>query len=94
MSPWESVLDVRELEPPEPYQLATDTLTHLTPGRYVKMISRRAPRLLYPWLEEHGFDELTREISADRFEIYIWIKDDFATGEYLREYGPDSQCRT
>ncbi len=48
MSVQEITLDVRDLEPPEPYERATEVLLKLEPGQYVRMISRRRPRLLYP----------------------------------------------
>jgi uncharacterized protein (DUF2249 family) len=81
----EITLDVRELEPPEPYERATETLLDLPEGHYVRMISRRRPRLLYPWLEEMGFHERTREHGAGHFEIFIWAESDDAVAEFVAD---------
>lgn len=72
----EILLDVRELEPPEPFERATEALRILQRGQYLKLIIPRRPRLLYPWIEEQGYRELTKEVSEDLFEIYIWHADD------------------
>ena len=74
----EILLDVRGLEPPEPFERATEALRVLQRGQYLKLIIPRRPRLLYPWLEERGYRELTREVSEDLFEIYVWYADDNA----------------
>ncbi len=87
MAAREVVLDVRDLEPPEPYELATETLSNLQPGQYVRMISRRMPRLLYPWLDEHGFCEETRDNAVDLYEIFIWIAGDTDTAEFIKTSG-------
>lgn len=76
-------LDVREMEPPEPYELATSTLRDLKPGQYIRMISVRRPIMLYPWLEEQGFNEDTRQRDEDLFDIYIWAIADTETGDAL-----------
>ena len=74
--PEEIFLDVRDLEPPEPFERATEALLDLQPGQYLKLIIPRQPRLLYPWLAEHGFLEHTSEVRDDLFEIYIWRESD------------------
>lgn len=83
MTPEEIILDVRELEPPEPYERATATLEKLRLGQYVRMISPRIPRLLYPWLKEHGFSESSRERRDDLYEVFIWIEDDADTAGFI-----------
>jgi len=70
------ILDVRDMEPPQPYEAATKALSGLEQGQYLHMISRRRPRLLYPWLAQHGFTERTRELGEEHFELYIWRADD------------------
>ena len=72
----EITLDVREMEPPEPYEVTTEALRNLQPGQFVRMISRRRPRLLYPWLAEHGFQDDTRQHGDAHYEIFIWAEDD------------------
>jgi hypothetical protein len=79
----EIILDVRDLEPPEPYERATAALTAMEPGQYVRMISRRRPLLLYPWLSERGFLEQTRQRGEALFEIFIWAKHDEETGKAI-----------
>jgi uncharacterized protein (DUF2249 family) len=79
----EIILDVRDLEPPEPYELATAALGVLQPGQYIRMISPRKPRLLYPWLEERGYCQVSRERSEDLYEIYIWSGAEPETGTYI-----------
>ena len=71
-------LDVRGLEPPEPYEQATALLSELRPGQYLRMISPRRPRLLYPWLQQRGFEEITRQLEEDLYEILVWAGDDAA----------------
>jgi len=78
-------LDVREMEPPEPYELATSTLRELQPGQYVRMISVRQPIMLYPWLQERGFSEDTRQRGEDLFDIYIWATADTDTEAALAD---------
>ena len=80
----EITLDVRGLEPPEPYEQATALLIRLRPGEYVRMISPRRPRLLYPWLQQHGFSEITLERNPDLFEILIWTAADDAAAAAVK----------
>lgn len=79
----EIVLDACDLEPPEPYERATAALRDLKSGQYLHMIIPRRPRLLYPWLEAHGFAEITRQRDAALFELFIWPKTEIQTGEYI-----------
>lgn len=81
----EVILDVCDLEPPEPYELATSTLGGLQAGQYVRLIIPRQPRLLYPWLEENDFKEVTRKIDEDMFEIYIWFANDTDTEKEINK---------
>ncbi len=83
MATGEIVLDVRDLEPPEPFELATSALMKLQTGQYIKMICPRRPRMLYPWLDEYGFAEETRQRGEDLFEIYIWAGDDTETADFV-----------
>ncbi|HLF31766.1 MAG TPA: DUF2249 domain-containing protein [Xanthomonadales bacterium] len=79
----EIILDVRDLEPPEPYERATAALQLLQTGQYVRMIAPRRPRLLYPWLAERGFCEDTRQRGEDLYEIFIWSAVDIETGKRI-----------
>ena len=81
--PEEILLDACDLEPPEPFERATETLAELQPGQYLKLVIPRRPRLLYPWLEQHGFLEYTRETAPDRHEVYIWHESDCSCAEFI-----------
>ena len=83
MAAEEIMLDVCDLEPPEPYELATAASLGLEPGQYVRMISRRRPQLLYPWLSERGFCAETRKHEDELFEIFIWAESDEETGKAI-----------
>jgi len=83
--PEEIILDVRDLEPPEPFERATETLRFLQQGQYVKLLIPRQPRLLYPWLTEHGFLEITREVDEDMVEVYIWHGNDRSCAETIAD---------
>jgi len=79
------LLDVRGLEPPEPFEQATETLRGLQPGQYLKLIIPRRPRLLYPWLEEHDFLVHTIAVQDDLFELYIWRGSDYSCAETIAD---------
>lgn len=77
----ERVLDVSELEPPEPFERALAALETLSAGEYLRMLHRREPLLLYPWLQEHGFEWRTQPGRVTEFEILIWRGTDKAARE-------------
>ncbi len=81
--PREITLDVRDLEPPEPYERATEALRKLEANQYIRMVSRRRPRLLYPWLSERGFREQTRQLDEEHYEIFIWAAGDEAVARHI-----------
>jgi hypothetical protein len=66
----EIVLDCLDLEPPEPYERATEALRSLAPGTYLKLIVPRRPQLLYPWLRQHGFVARTLDFDPERCVVY------------------------
>ncbi|OYV75736.1 MAG: hypothetical protein B7Z66_11615 [Chromatiales bacterium 21-64-14] len=68
----ERLLDVNDLEPPEPMERALDALEQLPPGHYLRMLLHREPYLLYPLLDEDGFRFETRPGRRALFEILIW----------------------
>ena len=68
----EHLLDVTELEPPEPLERALQAVAALRAGCFVKMLHRREPLLLYPMLEERGFAWIARPGRDVPFEILIW----------------------
>ncbi len=74
----ERVLNVSELAPPEPFERVLAALETLAAGEYLRMLHRREPLLLYPWLQEHGFEWLTQPGRTTEFEIIIWRGTDTA----------------
>lgn len=70
------LLDVSDLEPPEPFERSTAAAAGLAPGEYLVMVHRMEPRLLYPWLAEHGFRQVTRTRSDGMVELLIWRTED------------------
>jgi uncharacterized protein (DUF2249 family) len=65
------VLDVRELEPPEPMQRTLEALATLERGKTLVQINARVPQFLLPKLEERGFTYEIREQSEDLVRIFI-----------------------
>jgi TusA-related sulfurtransferase len=50
----EILLDVRDLEPPEPLEKAMDALCRMQPGDTLRMLIHREPCLLYDILRREG----------------------------------------
>ena len=65
-------LDVRDLEPPEPFQQALAALAALKPGERLRMLHRREPFPLYVMLNERGFSHRTTQLADGSYEILIW----------------------
>ena len=66
------VLDVRDLEPPEPLEAVLEALCTLQDGQRIRMIHRREPHPLYGILARDGFAHETATTEAGDFEILIW----------------------
>jgi len=64
-------LDVRWLEPPEPFERIVAALEELPPGEMLRVIIHREPHPLYRWLTREGYRYSTRYDSAGWFEIRI-----------------------
>jgi len=65
------VLDVRDLEPPEPMVRVLTTLDRLAPGQRLEVRHSRRPTLLYPQLEDRGFVHETDEPEPGLVRIVI-----------------------
>jgi TusA-related sulfurtransferase len=74
----EHLLDVRNLELPEPLLRALAELESLSPGDYLRMLSHRDPLLLYPILASSGFTCSKHHGPDDTYEILIWRSGDAA----------------
>ena len=66
-----AVLDVRGLEPPEPMVQILERLDTLRPGQRLVVLHERRPMLLYPQLDERGFDHETDEPEPGLIRILI-----------------------
>jgi len=72
----EIVLDVHELQPPEPMQKALDALEQLEQGQYLKIIHRMQPFPLYEILLDNGFKYKVTNSDISAYDIYVWRADD------------------
>lgn len=77
----ERLLDVSDLEPPEPLQRVLETLDDLGDGEFLHMLHRRDPLLLYPELELRGYRYLTTFERDHECEVFIWRDGDAAAEE-------------
>lgn len=68
----EVVVDARGLEPPQPMQRVLEALAALPGGATLLARTDRRPMLLYPKLEERGYDYETNEAGDDGYETRIW----------------------
>ncbi len=67
------LLDVRELEPPQPLERVLDGLSELAPGDRLRVILRREPFPLYGFLQRLGYAWETHP-EDDRYEVLIWAQ--------------------
>ena len=75
----EVLLDVSELEPPEPLVLTLQAAEQLDPGQYLRMLHRREPCMLFDNLDDSQFRYYQRKGSTTAVEVFIWrINDDQA----------------
>lgn len=72
----EVLLDVSELEPPEPLVLTLETAEQLEPGQYVRMLHRREPCMLYGHLDDNHFKYYQRKGTTSAVEVFIWSEND------------------
>lgn len=76
----EIVLDLRELEPPEPFVQSLAALEQLPPGHYLHLVHHRAPAMLYPELPPRGFCSETREHRDGLFHVMVWRETESEAG--------------
>lgn len=65
------VLDVRDLEPPEPMVRTFEALATLPRGKTLMQINVRVPQFLLPKLDEQGFVYEIREQSPELVRVFI-----------------------
>ena len=72
----EVLLDVSELEPPEPLTLTLEAAEELQAGQYLRMLHRREPCMLYGNLDDNHFKYYQRKGSTTAVEVFIWAEND------------------
>ncbi|MDH5712266.1 MAG: DUF2249 domain-containing protein [Gammaproteobacteria bacterium] len=72
----EVLLDVSELEPPEPLTLTLEAAARLRPGQYLRMLHRREPCMLFGNLDDNHFSYHQRRGTTTAVEVFIWAEDD------------------
>ena len=65
-------LDCSQMEPPEPMLRMLEQLYRLLPGEGIKMHHRMKPRLLFPKLQERGWNFQVIEHTLDQIKVRIW----------------------
>lgn len=71
----EQLVDVSDLEPPEPMEVILDVLADMPEGDWLRVRHRRDPVPLYRMLTDMGYRWDTRCLAPGRFEILIWPVD-------------------
>lgn len=84
MTPGVQLLDVSELEAPEPLVCAIAALEALAPNTYLHFCHRMRPCHLYGFLEMNGFSADTRKGKRYECEVFIWRSSEPETGERAR----------
>jgi len=64
-------LDVRFLEPPEPFEHIVEALGALPAGEALRVLIHREPRPLFNWLRDDGF-HWRGDWTDEGYEILIW----------------------
>ena len=91
--PEELLLDVSDLEPPEPLTLTLEAAEQLKPGQYIRMLHRRDPCLLYGNLNDNHFKYLQRKGSTTAVEIFIWRENDAVAASAVRSIVGESDLK-
>ncbi|MBI5661525.1 MAG: DUF2249 domain-containing protein [Ignavibacterium album] len=68
-------LDVRELPPPEPMIKILEALPKIDENSVLLVHHHREPVMLYPKLEERGFQAVTNKIDDNYFKVLIFRKE-------------------
>ena len=69
-------MDVTQLEPPAPLQMALEAIESLPSGDYLRLLTQRDPVFLYPLLLIQDFDHETKSLTQSGYEVLIWRKGD------------------
>jgi len=74
--PVEVTLDARELEPPEPFERASEIVRQLQPGHYLRMLHRRVPYPLFDYCQPLSLDHAVIEDGDALYQILIYFPQD------------------
>lgn len=67
-------LDVRELPPPEPMMKIFEKLNEVDDNTILLVHHHREPVMLYPKLEERGFEATSHQIDSNYYKVLIFKK--------------------
>lgn len=84
--PTERLIDVSELEPPEPFEAVLQLIGEIQDGEYVRMLHRKQPLPLIQLLKEQGFECIIQSGQQTRWEIVIWNKQDKPVNEFCYKH--------
>ena len=65
-------LDSSLMEPPKPMLRVLEQLDRLKQGKGIEMLHRMKPMLLFPKLQERGWNFRVIEHTPDQIEVRIW----------------------
>lgn len=65
-------IDVRHLQPPEPFERILLALRLLEGGRRLRVLIHREPLPLYKYLAEQGFAWTFVELPGEGYELTVW----------------------
>ena len=74
--PDELLLDVSDMDPPDPLVRTLEAAEQLKPGQYLRMLHRRDPCLLYGNLIDNAFKYFQRDGLTTAVEVFIWREND------------------
>ncbi len=67
------------MEPPEPFDTATEILTKILPGEYLEMLHRRVPYPLFDICTKLSLNHAVEEKGSTNYRIIIYFDDDVMT---------------
>ena len=89
----EILLDVSELEAPEPLTHILDVINKLELHSYLRVIHRKEPFPLYNILHENGFEFSAIKMPNSEYCILIWKVSDLATAKYCQQLNQSKEFK-
>ena len=84
--PKEQLIDVSELEPPEPFEAVLKLIDKIGAGEYIRMIHRKQPLPLIELLESRGFECAIKQGTKSEWDIIIWHKSDKLVNDFCQKH--------